>query len=49
MDNEDILEMVADGELESDQIEDFTVLSEEAKELVVDGSLTADEAIDLGL
>lgn len=49
MDDEDILEMVADGELEPDQIEDFKELSDEAKELVADGSLTAEEVIDLGL
>lgn len=49
MEDEDILELVADGELESDQIEDFKELSEEAQELVADGSISVDEAIDLGL
>ncbi len=49
MDDEDILEMVADGELEPDQIEEFKELSEEVQELVADGSITVDEAIDLGL
>lgn len=49
MDDEDILEMVAEGELEPDQIEEFKELSDEAQELVVDGSITVDEAIDLGL
>lgn len=49
MDDEDILEMVADGELEPDQIEVFKELSEEAQELVADGSISVDEAIDLSL
>lgn len=49
MDDEDILELVADGELDPDQIDDFRELSDEAKELVTDGSITAEEAIDLGL
>jgi hypothetical protein len=47
MDDEDILEMVADGDLEPDQIEEFKELSEEVQELVADGSITVDEAIDL--
>lgn len=46
MDDEDILEMVAEGELEPDQIEDFRELSDELQELVADGSISIDEAFD---
>ena len=39
--------MVADGELDPDQIKEFRELSDGAQELVVDGDITIDEAIDL--
>lgn len=47
MDDEEILEMVADGELEPDQIGEFKGLSDEVQELVADGSISVDEAFEL--
>lgn len=48
MDDEEILQMVADGELDSSEIEDFKGLSDEVQELVANGDIDIDEAMELG-
>lgn len=40
---EEILELVKDGTIEPDQVEDFENLDEEVQELVADGELDMDE------
>ena len=47
MDDEEILQMVADGELDSSEIDDFRDLSDEFQEMVSSGELTLDEAMEL--
>ena len=47
MDDEEILQMVADGELDSSEIEDFKDLSDEMQELVANGDIDIDEAMEL--
>jgi hypothetical protein len=47
MDDEEILQMVADGELDSSEIEDFKELSDELQELVANGDIDIDEAMEL--
>jgi hypothetical protein len=47
MDDEEILQMVADGELDSSEIEDFKELSDELQELVANGEIDIDEAMEL--
>ena len=47
MDDEEILQMVADGELDSSQIDDFKNLSDEMQELVANGDIDIDEALEL--
>ncbi|QQR82988.1 hypothetical protein IPJ72_04140 [Candidatus Peregrinibacteria bacterium] len=47
MDDEEILQMVADGELDSSEIEDFKELSDELQELVSNGDIDIDEAMEL--
>ncbi len=47
MDDEEILQMVVDGELDPSQVEDFESLSDELQELVADGELDIDEALEL--
>lgn len=47
MDDEEILQMVADGELDASQIDDFKNLSDELQELVANGELDIDEALEL--
>lgn len=47
MDDEEILQMVIDGELDSSEIEDFKNLSDELQELVVNGDLDLSDAIEL--
>ncbi len=47
MDDEEILQMVADGELDSSQIDDFKNLSDEMQELVANGDIDVDEALEL--
>jgi hypothetical protein len=47
MDPEEILELVKEGTIEPDQIEDFENLDEEVQQLVVDGEIDMDEALDL--
>jgi len=44
---DEILELVKDGIIEPDQIEDFENLDPEIQELVADGDLDIDEALDL--
>lgn len=44
MDPEDILELVKEGVIEPDQIEDFENLDPEIQELVADGDLDMDDA-----
>jgi hypothetical protein len=47
MDSTEILELVKDGVIEPDQVEDFEALDEEVQQLVADGDLDMDEAVDL--
>jgi len=47
MDDEEILQMVADGELDPSEVEDFQNLSDEMKELVANGDIDLDEALEL--
>jgi len=47
MDPEEILELVKEGVIEPDQIEDFENLDPEIQELVAEGDLDIDEASDL--
>ena len=47
MDSSEILELVKDGVIEPDQVEDFEALDEEVQQLVADGDLDMDEAGDL--
>ena len=47
MDSDEILELVKDGVIEPDQIENFENLDPEIQELVANGDLEIDEALDL--
>ena len=47
MDPEEILELVKEGVIEADQIEDFENLDPEIQELVANGDLDMDEATGL--
>ena len=47
MDDEEILQMVVDGDLEPDQVEDFRELDPELQELVQSGDIDADETLSL--
>jgi hypothetical protein len=47
MDSSEILELVKDGVIEPDQVEDFEALDEEVQQLVADGDLDMDEAGDM--
>ena len=47
MDDEEILQMVADGELDPAEIDDFKELDEELQEVVANGELDLDEAMEL--
>ena len=47
MDDEEILQMVADGELDPSEIDDFKDLSDDLQEMVASGELTVDEAEEL--
>lgn len=47
MDDEEILQLVADGELDPGDIEDFKELDTEIQELVADGDLDIDDVRDL--
>lgn len=47
MDDEEILQMVTDGELDASEIEDFKELDDELQELVTSGELDLEDAIEL--
>ncbi len=47
MDPEEILQLVEDGVIEPDQIEDFKNLDDEIQQLVADGELDMDDASDI--
>ncbi|MBU6231235.1 MAG: hypothetical protein KGI50_05745 [Patescibacteria group bacterium] len=47
MDSDEILELVKDGVIEPDQIEDFENLDEEVQQLVADGDLDMEDVSDL--
>jgi hypothetical protein len=47
MDSTEILELVKDGVIEPDQVEDFEALDEEVQQLVADGDLDMDEVASL--
>lgn len=47
MDPDEILDLVKEGVIEPEQIEDFENLDPEIQELVTDGDLDIDEALDL--
>ena len=47
MDSSEILELVKDGVIEPDQVEDFEALPEEVQQLVADGDIDMDEAGDM--
>ncbi|MBU6232482.1 hypothetical protein KGP36_07655 [Patescibacteria group bacterium] len=47
MDSDEILELVKDGVIEPDQVEDFQNLDEEIQQLVADGDLDISDAIDV--
>jgi len=47
MSSTEILELVKDGVIESDQVEDFEALDEEVQQLVADGDIDMDEAGDM--
>ena len=47
MDSGEILELVKDGVIEPDQVEDFEALDEEVQQLVADGDLDMDEVSNL--
>jgi len=47
MDDEEILQMVADGELDASEAEDFKELDDELQEMVSDGELDLEDAIEL--
>lgn len=47
MDSDEILELVKDGVIEPDQIEDFENLDEEIQQLVADGDLDMEDVADL--
>ena len=49
MDDEQILQMVADGELDASQIEDFKNLDSGIQELVESGDLSVDDALEIDL
>ena len=47
MDSSSILELVKDGVIEPDQVEDFEALDEEVQQLVADGDLDMDDFANL--
>ena len=47
MDSTEILELVKDGVIEPDQVEDFEALDEEVQQLVADGDIDMDDVADL--
>jgi len=49
MDDEEILDLVAEGELDCDLVDDFRNLDDEIQELVSVGDLSIEEALELDL
>jgi len=47
MDSGEILELVKEGVIEPDQVEDFEALDEEVQQLVADGDLDMGDAASL--
>jgi hypothetical protein len=47
MDSCEILELVKDGVIEPDQVEDFEALDEEVQQLVADGDIDMDDVVNL--
>jgi hypothetical protein len=47
MDSEEILELVKEGIIEPDQVDDFEALDEDVQELVAEGEIDMGEASDL--
>ncbi len=47
MDPEEILELVKEGVIEPDQIEDFEALDVDVQQMVADGDIDMDDATDL--
>ena len=47
MDSDEILELVKDGVIEPEQVEDFEALDEEIQQLVADGDLDMDDVAGL--
>jgi len=47
MDDEEILELIANGDIEPEDVEDFENLEPELQEMVVSGELDIDEVRDL--
>ncbi len=47
MNDEEILQLVADGELDPSEIDDFKALNEEIQELIIEGELDIDEAMEI--
>ena len=47
MDSEEILELVKEGIIEPDQIDDFAALDPDVQQLIADGELDMNEAQDL--
>ena len=47
MDSSEILELVKDGVIEPDQVEDFEALDEEVQQLVADGDIDMDDVANL--
>jgi hypothetical protein len=47
MSSTEILELVKDGVIEPDQVEDFEALDEEVQQLVADGGIDMDDVADL--
>lgn len=45
MDSDEILELVKDGTIEPDQVENFEALDEEIQQLVADGDLDIGDVI----
>jgi hypothetical protein len=49
MDDSEILELVAEGEIEPEDIDDFREMNEEFQEMVRRGEISMEVARDLGL
>ena len=47
MDDEEILQLVADGELDPSEIEDFKELDDEIQEMVVSGEIDMEDAMEI--